>query len=90
MANHKSALKRAQQERKRRLRNRIHRSRLRTALKRIRAAATAGEVETVQNLLPGTVSLVDHTASLGVIHRNAAARTKSRLYRALQELTAQD
>ena len=79
MANTASAKKRIRQSLKRRLRNRITRSHLRTAVKTLRAAIEAGEVEKAQQLLPVTLSLVDRTARKGVIHANAAARTKSRL-----------
>ena len=82
MAHSKSAKKRVRQNRERRLRNRHHRSRLRTAVKHLRAAITAGRAEEVQSRLPGTLALLDRMASRGILHRNAAARTKSRLARA--------
>lgn len=86
MASHKSALKRHRQETARRERNRSHRARVRTALKKCRAAIEAGEVEQARSLLPGTLSLLDHTAKVGAIHANAAARAKSRLARAVNAL----
>lgn len=86
MANHKSALKEQRQAVKRRQRNRVHRSRMRTAVKRLRGAVDAGDAETAQGLLQVTLSLVDRTARLGAIHDNAAARTKSRLTRAANNL----
>lgn len=86
MAKHKSALKQHRQEVRRRERNRHHRSRLRTAVKRLRKALEAGEAASAAELLPATLSLVDRTARTGLVHRNAAARTKSRLTRALQRL----
>ena len=88
MANHKSALKQYRQSAKRRLRNRTHRSRMRTAVKKFRLALGAGDAETASGLLLPTLALVDHTAKLGAIHDNAAARTKSRLTRALAKLGA--
>jgi small subunit ribosomal protein S20 len=84
MATHKSAIKRHRQSLERRLRNRRHRSRLRGRVKAIRKAIAAGDVETAREMLPATLALVDHTAKLGVIHDNAAARTKSRISRAIQ------
>jgi small subunit ribosomal protein S20 len=86
MANHKSALKEHRQSIKRRTRNRNHRSRMRTAVKELRRALQAGDVETSRSLLPATLALVDRTAKLGAIHDNAAARSKSRLTRAVNKL----
>ncbi len=86
MANHKSAVKHHRQSQVRRLLNRSHRSRMRTAVKRLRLALAAGEGETARSLLPGTLALVDRTVKHGAIHDNAAARTKSRLTRAVAKL----
>lgn len=78
MPNHKSAEKRMRQNEKRREINRGHRSRLRTEIKRLRATlAAAGD--DAQSLLPQTVSTIDKAVQKGVLHRNAAARYKSRL-----------
>jgi small subunit ribosomal protein S20 len=87
MANHKSALKAHRQSVKRRLHNRTHRSRMRTAVKKLRRAVTAGDVDSARDLLPATLALVDNTSKLGAIHDNAAARTKSRLTRAVNKLS---
>lgn len=81
MAHSKSAKKRVRQNEQQRLRNRHHRSRLRTAIKRLRAAVTAGDQEAGQEQLPRAIALLDRMASRRVIHKNAAARTKSRLSR---------
>jgi small subunit ribosomal protein S20 len=79
MANTKSAEKRNRQNEQARLRNRGHRSRLRTAIKRLRTAVASGDAETAKQLLPETLSVIDKTAQKGVIHSNAADRYKSRL-----------
>lgn len=55
------------------------RSRLRGALRSIRAAIDAGDPAKVKDALRDTISLVDKMAAKGVIHRNAAGRYKSRL-----------
>lgn len=55
------------------------RSRLRGALRSIRAAIDAGDPAKVKDALRNTISLVDKMAAKGVIHRNAAGRYKSRL-----------
>jgi small subunit ribosomal protein S20 len=79
MPNHKSAEKRDRQNAKRNAINTAHRSRLRTAIKKLRAAIAAKNVADAQALLPQTVSIIDKSIQKGVIHRNAAARYKSRL-----------
>ena len=79
MPNHKSAEKRQRQNEKRRVVNRNNRGRVRTGIKKLRAALDGGEAGDVQNLLPATISLIDKAVQKGVLHRNAAARYKSRL-----------
>ena len=81
MAHTKSAKKRVRQNEEQRLRNRHHRSRLRTAIKQLRAAVAAGDQESGKEQLPAAIALLDRMASRRVIHRNTAARTKSRLSR---------
>ena len=79
MATHASALKAHRQSVKNREHNRQFRSRLRGALKSIRAAIDANDLTAAKNALKQTISLIDKMASKGVIHRNAASRYKSRL-----------
>ena len=79
MASHESALKAHRQNLKARERNRNLRTRLRGALRDIRAAIDAGTSDDVKGALRKTVSLVDKMAGKGLIHRNTAARYKSRL-----------
>ncbi len=79
MPNHKSAEKRQRQNEKRRAINRNNRGRVRTGIKKLRAALGAGDANEVKTLLPATVSLIDKAVQKGVLHRNAAARYKSRL-----------
>jgi small subunit ribosomal protein S20 len=83
MGNHKSALKQHRQDERRRVQNRHSRSRLRTAVKKLRKALAQGDVATAKSLLAPTLALVDRTAKLGAIHGNTADRTKSRLTRAV-------
>ena len=75
----KSALKANRQNVKRREQNRQQRSKLRTALKGIRAALDAKDLEAAKSALSTTVSIVDKMAKTGIIHRNTAGRYKSRL-----------
>ena len=79
MASHDSALKAHRQNVVRREHNRQLRTRLRRALRDIRAAIDEGDMTQVQDALRSTVSLVDKMAGKGLIHRNTAARYKSRL-----------
>ncbi|MFN2383764.1 MAG: 30S ribosomal protein S20 [Gemmatimonadota bacterium] len=78
MPNVKSAEKRAKTNLKRRDRNRRDRSRLRTAIKRVRLVESP---DSAREALAGAESLLDRLAGKGVVHRNAAARHKSRLHR---------
>ena len=75
----KSALKANRQNVKRREHNRQMRSRLRTALKAIRASLDAKDIDGAKKALSATVSMVDKMATKGIIHRNTAGRYKSRL-----------
>ena len=88
MASHESALKAHRQNVKRREHNRQYRTRLRSALRDIRAAIDAGTSDEVKGALRKTVSLVDKMAGKGVIHRNAAARYKSRLAKRVVKRTS--
>lgn len=87
MANIKSAEKRIHQNERRRQRNRANRTRLRTAIKRLRSAIESGDAEQAKELLPDTLQVIDVTARKGVIHRNTAARHKSRLTKAVNGLS---
>ena len=79
MPNHKSAEKRVRQNEKRRAVNRGHRTKVRTYIKKLRSALEAGEKQTVDSILPETISVIDKSVQKGVLHANAAARYKSRL-----------
>jgi small subunit ribosomal protein S20 len=84
----KSALKANRQNIRRREHNRTMRSRLRTALKSIRASLDANDLNAAKVALNKTVSLVDKMATKGMIHRNTAGRYKSRLSARLQKASA--
>ena len=79
MASHESALKAHRQNVHRREHNRQLRTRLRSALRDIRAAIDGGDTAEVKDALRSTISLVDKMAGKGLIHRNTAGRYKSRL-----------
>jgi small subunit ribosomal protein S20 len=73
------------QSEKRRVVNRNNRGRLRTGIKSLRAAISGGDAAQAGELLPATVSLIDKAVQKGVLHRNAAARYKSRLTKHVSE-----
>ena len=73
------AQKRAIQSEERAMRNRIFKSRVRTALRQLRDAVTAGAQETIQAQLSLVYSLADKGAKRGVFKSNKAARMKSRI-----------
>ena len=75
----KSALKANRQNVKRRDHNRSMRTKLRTALKSIRASLEAKDLTGAKEALSNTVSIVDKMATKDIIHRNTAGRYKSRL-----------
>lgn len=79
MPNHKSSEKRVRQSEKRRVINRSNRSKVRTFIKKFRASLDSGKAEEIQSTLPETISVIDKAVQKGVMHKNAAARYKSRL-----------
>lgn len=79
MANIKSAKKRAIQAEKRRQHNASRRSMTRTCMKKVVAAIQAGDKEAAQTAYTAVVPVLDRMATRGLIHKNKAARHKSRL-----------
>jgi small subunit ribosomal protein S20 len=88
VATHRSALKASRQDVRRREINRHNRSRVKTQVKAMRAALAARSPEKTSALLPGTLSLLDRAVTLGVMHKNTAARRKSRLARQANKVLA--
>ena len=78
MPQHKSAVKRVRQNEKRRMRNVQKRSRMKTAIKKVKSAP---DKETASTELKNTISILDKMAIKGIIHRNKAAHIKSKLTR---------
>ena len=79
MANHFSALKRARQSETRTVRNRSKSSRLRSELRGLREALAKGDKASAQQIFRKTVSALDKAIQKGVLHKNTAARYKSRV-----------
>ena len=88
MANIKSAIKRIRQSEKRRVRNAAVRSTVRTSVKGTRAAIESGQADQARATLLRTIQVLDKAVTKGVIHRNTAARKKSRLTRQLNALAS--
>jgi small subunit ribosomal protein S20 len=89
MANHKSALKRIRQNEKRRIHNRIYRTRARTLVKKARVAIKSGnDIEAAREATRVAIRDLDMAASRGTIHKNSAARRKGRLMKQLSVLEA--
>ncbi|RYU59409.1 30S ribosomal protein S20 [Methylolobus aquaticus] len=79
MANIASAKKRAHQSEERRARNMAQRSRLRTYIKKVLLAVESGDVTQAQTAFREAVPVIDSSVNKGLIHKNKAARSKSRL-----------
>ena len=79
MANIKSQIKRIRTNEKARQRNVAVRSALKTAVRRVRTAATTGDAEAAAEALKTASKALDKAASKGVIHKNQAANRKSGL-----------
>lgn len=88
MANHVSALKRARQTETRTARNRASSSRLRGVLRKLRETASSGDKAAAEKALPLTASAIDKAVQKGVLHKNTAARYKSRLARRVNKAGA--
>ena len=88
MANHKSALKRARQSEERRQRNRARKTRMKSVVKAVEDAIANSNKELAVTKLREAVSVIDKTASKGVIHKNKAARKISRLSRHVNDLVS--
>ncbi len=86
MANTASSRKSARTSEIRRQRNASLSSTMRTAIKNVKKAVASGDKAAAAAALNASVSKIDRTASKGVIHRNAAARHKSRLAQAVKSL----
>ncbi|HMM55719.1 MAG TPA: 30S ribosomal protein S20 [Candidatus Desulfobacillus sp.] len=86
MANSAQARKRARQALKHRARNFSQRSELRTAIKKVRKAIATGDKTAAQKVFGESMSTIDTIADKKVIHKNKAARFKSRLSAAIKAL----
>jgi len=88
MAHHKSAKKRIRQTIKRTARNRSLRSSMRTAIKKYHSLLEQGDAGIATEAFPKVQKTIDKMVTKGILHRNTAARYKSRLSQALGKLSA--
>jgi len=88
LANSPQAKKRARQAEKRRSHNASLRSLVRTVIKKVVAAIDAGDADKAKAAYQDAVPVIDRMADKGIIHRNKAARHKSRLNAQVKALTA--
>jgi len=79
MANHKSAIKRDRQSKIRRMRNRMNKSKMKSAVRRVEEALVAGSEEQAQEALKRAVPIIQKTVSKGTIHSKTASRKISKL-----------
>lgn len=86
MANIKSQIKRNRQNLKKRARNRLFRGAARTSVKKAREVLETGKVKDANTAVAEAISVLDRTAQKGVIHKNNAARRKSRLMKQLANM----
>ena len=86
MANKQSAIKRLRSAERRRLHNRVYRGGARTAVKKARILIEQGRVEEAREAVRVAVSALDKAAEKGIIHKNNAARRKSRLMQHLNQI----
>lgn len=88
MANSRQARKRTRQAEKRRSQNASQRSMVRTYIKRVRAAIQTQDAQQAQTALTDAIPVIDRMADKGILHKNKAARHKSRLHAAVSALGA--
>jgi small subunit ribosomal protein S20 len=88
LANTKSAIKNIRKNERRRAINKARVSTLRTELKKLRTLLKAKDREGAAKELVKTISVIDRSLRKGVLHRNTAARYKSRLTRSVRALSA--
>ncbi|MEM6580493.1 MAG: 30S ribosomal protein S20 [Pseudomonadota bacterium] len=88
MANSPQARKRARQSEKRRNHNASLRSVVRTMIKRVTAAIESGDASAAREAYDNAVPVIDRMADKGIIHKNKAARHKSRLNSQVKALAA--
>jgi len=88
VANHKSAEKRNRQSQIRRLRNKVNKSKMKTAIRKIDEAVAGGSVDEARVALNEAIPVIAKTASKGTVHKKTASRKISRLTRRVNGMSA--
>lgn len=88
LANHKSAIKRNRQNVKRYARNKVYRTQLKNATKKVLAEVEAKDKQEAEKVLKGAIKTIAKVASKGVIHKRAASRKISGLSKKVNQLSA--
>jgi small subunit ribosomal protein S20 len=86
LANLRSQIKRNKQNEKRRVQNRIYRGQARRSVSKARLALEGSDIDVARTMTMEAVTTLDHAAQKGVLHKNNAARRKSRLMKRLAAL----
>lgn len=79
MANHKSAIKKYRRDEKKRLINKMNKTKMRNRIKKFRKEIEGGKLEEAKALYPQVMSIIDKSNTKGTIHKKTASRYKSRL-----------
>jgi small subunit ribosomal protein S20 len=79
MASHDSAIKKHRQDEKKRMVNRVNRSKMKNKIKALKRKVAGGHKEEAAKLLPEAIAIIDTTIRKGTIHKNTGSRYKSRL-----------
>jgi small subunit ribosomal protein S20 len=88
LATHKSAIKRARQNKDRNVRNKSHRTQVKNVIKQVRAAIDEKSPEGAKTALAAAIPVIDKAAQKGAIHRNTASRKISLLTKQVNALGA--
>lgn len=88
MANSPQARKRARQAEQRRVHNQTLRSRVRSAIKKVRAATASGDAKAANEAFRGAVPAIDSMVTKGILPKNTAARYKHRLNARIKNLSS--
>ena len=79
MASHDSAIKKHRQDEKKRMVNRVNRSKMKNKIKALKRKVADGQKDEAAKLLPEAIAIIDTTIRKGTIHKNTGSRYKSRL-----------
>jgi len=79
MANHKSALKKHRRDQKKRMINKINRSKMRNKIKLLKRELAENKLDEAKALFPNVMSIIDRTIIKGTLHKKTGSRYKSRL-----------